>query len=390
MPYLDEVHERASRNAASFDAEHRLSRNDTLFSSWRARQMNVTRRNPVRAHAKKPVELIPPSPDLSPSFFPPYAHTGRIGPPRFPHDHVLIHEQASIERMGRAARLARRLLDYVCHPSVARAGRTTEEIDVLLREATLRAGAYPSPLNYVGFPKSVCSSVDEVVCHGIPDSRPLEAGSVASFDVSCYLRGVHGDNCATVVVGDAEDGYEEESFDWKDYDGSAAPSETMDGSSPPKKDWPSESNNIPRKTKFDSDEEEERFVTARRLVQAALESRDEGVAACRPGGCLSDIGGAIHAVADAYGYDTVRHYRGHGISSDFHCAPFVKHYRNGDAMELLPGMIFTIEPMIVEGSAECTEWSDDWTVATRDGGRAAQFEHTVLITEEGVRILTLP
>jgi len=292
--------------------------------------------------------------------------------------------------MTTAARLARRLLDYICHPSIAIVGRTTQDIDILLNKAALEHGAYPSPLNYHSFPKSVCSSINEVICHGIPDSRRLELGDVVSFDVSCYVGGVHGDNCATIVVGDVDDGFCEE-FSWEDStdenDETTKTAAATNESHPPR-DWPSSP--VPHKTTFSSPEEEERFVTARRLVEAALLSRDEGVAACRPGVCLSEIGGAIHAVADAYGYDTVRHYRGHGISSDFHCAPLVKHFRNNDAMELLPGMIFTIEPMITEGSAESNEWSDNWTVVTQDGGRAAQFEHTVLITETGVEILTLP
>jgi len=248
----------------------------------------------------------------------------------------------------------------------------------------------------MGFPKSICSSVNEVVCHGIPDGRELRTGDVVSFDVSCYVGGVHGDNCATVVVGDYDERWlsEEEKSgsgsgilalqfpEWNedDYYDLSGEYNFL------KRDW----RNVPYRTEFSSEEERMRFVTARRLVQAALESRDEGVKACRPGGCLSDIGAAIHAVADAYGYDTVRHYRGHGISTDFHCAPFVKHFRNDDKLELIPGMIFTIEPMIVEGTAECIEWEDQWTVVTEDFGRAAQFEHTVLITESGVEILTLP
>mmetsp|Transcript_13039 Transcript_13039/g.23950 ORF Transcript_13039/g.23950 Transcript_13039/m.23950 type:complete len:445 (+) Transcript_13039:56-1390(+) len=389
----NDIYERASHNATTFDTNHQLSQKDTIFSSWRSRQKNMTKQNPMKPHPKLPPKLIPPSPQYPPSFFPPYAHSGRIGPPQLSPDEVLIHDEPSIKRMTHAARVARKLLDYVCHPSIAKVGQTTEEIDKLLHKAALEQGAYPSPLNYFQFPKSVCSSINEVVCHGIPDSRPLELGDVVSFDVSCFVGGVHGDNCATVVVGDVDDGFDEE-FSW-DGDSRASSVGAVENhetktpnQSSPQKDWPSTI--VPHKLSFASPEEEERFVTARRLVQAALESRDEGVAACRPGGCLSDVGGAIHAVADAYGYDTVRPYRGHGISSDFHCAPFVKHFRNNDAMELLPGMIFTIEPMITEGSAECSEWSDDWTVVTQDGGRAAQFEHTVLITESGVEILTLP
>ena len=228
---------------------------------------------------------------------------------------------------------------------------------------------------------------------GIPDQRPLELGDIVSFDVSCYVGGVHGDNCATVIVGDLEEGYDvtnknaavvadNNNNSQKNEDSTTTPTTTT----PITRDWfiP------PHKTQFASDEERERIVTARRLVQAALDARDEGVAACKPGACLSDIGAAIHAVSDAYGYDTVRHYRGHGIAEEFHRAPFVKHFRNNDRMELLPGMIFTIEPMITEGKAECYEWSDNWTVVTRDGGRCAQFEHTVLITDDGVEVLNLP
>jgi len=286
-------------------------------------------------------------------------------PSLFP-SRVLIHDEDSTARMRTAARLARKVLDKAC--SMAAVGATTDSIDCAVHSAILRAGAYPSPLNYSGFPKSVCSSVNEVICHGIPDARSLKAGDVVSFDVSCFVGGVHGDNCATVIVGDTNDG---ESSD-----------NTEDGPS----DW----RGVPQKNKFASDEERELFITGRRLVQAALESLNEGVAACRPGANLSDIGSSIHAVADAYGYDTVRKYRGHGISSDFHCAPFVKHYRNTDSLILEPGMIFTIEPMLTEGNSDCFEWNDAWTVATVDGGRAAQFEHTVLITENGVEILTLP
>lgn len=319
-------------------------------------------RSPVTAHAVSPQRSIPSELNINP---PPYAGTGMVMPSLFP-SRVLIHDEDSIARMRTAARLARKVLDKAC--SMAAVGTTTDTIDCAVHSAILRAGAYPSPLNYSGFPKSVCSSVNEVICHGIPDARSLKAGDVVSFDVSCFVGGVHGDNCATVIVGDTND----------------------DESTDNAEDGPSDWRGVPQKTKFASDEERELFITGRRLVQAALESLNEGVAACRPGASLSDIGSSIHAVADAYGYDTVRKYRGHGISSDFHCAPFVKHYRNTDSLILEPGMIFTIEPMLTEGNSDCFEWNDAWTVATVDGGRAAQFEHTVLITENGVEILTLP
>ena len=255
--------------------------------------------------------------------------------------------------MKKSATLARQLLDYIVHPAISRPGHTTDQLNTVLHHATLCHSAYPSPLNYSGFPKSVCTSLNEVVCHGIPDSRTLQVGDVLSCDVSVYLDGVHGDNCGTVVVGDVDDDwYNDFSVEkWRgvggvgscgekkhagllSWDGysdwmaasssssssvvavgdhhpmkydqpssvaaaAAATTSTQLSSMHPKRDWPTFT--IPQKTNFASLEEEERIVTARRLVQAALESRDEGVAACKPGGCLSDIGAAIHAVADAYG-----------------------------------------------------------------------------------------
>ncbi|KAL7518533.1 hypothetical protein ACHAWX_003352 [Stephanocyclus meneghinianus] len=380
-----DTYDRALQNATAFDAYYNLD-----SDAWRSRQRSLIKLNPMKPYPRSPPNLIRPSPNYHSNFFPCYAHTGRIGPPSLPRDTVLIHDADSISKMRTAAKLARKLLDYACHPSVACVGTTTEQIDSLIRDAALANSAYPSPLNYMGFPKSVCSSINEVVCHGIPDTRPLKSGDVVSFDVSCYVGGVHGDNCATIIVGDSDhaNGHLlERSGNTPLLEQSTLRKSREDLTSPYlQKDWRS----VAYKTKFDSDEEEERFVTARRLVQAAIESRDEGVRACKPGACLSDVGAAIHAVADAYGYDTVRHYRGHGISSDFHCAPFVKHFRNNEKLQLIPGMIFTIEPMITEGTADCQEWDDDWTVLTKDGGRAAQFEHTVLITETGVEVLTAP
>jgi methionyl aminopeptidase len=172
-------------------------------------------------------------------------------------------------------------------------------------------------LNYANFPKSLCSSINEVICHGIPDGRPLEFGDVVSFDVSCYLDGVHGDNCATMIVGDKQDADQGGGVDWR---------------------------GVPYLMEFENKEQEAKFVAARRLVQAARESLYAAIDRCRPGGCMTEVGGAIHDVADAYGYHTVEKYRGHGISNEFHCAPFVKHYRNDDKCMLVPGMIFTIEP----------------------------------------------
>lgn len=241
---------------------------------------------PIQPHTITPRRRVPPH-ITKPS----YATTGIVPIPMY--THVLLHDKASIARMRAAARLARRALEHVC--SHVHVGVTTDELDEACHEYIISQDAYPSPLNYAGFPKSLCTSINEVICHGIPDLRPLEFGDVISLDVSCFYDGVHGDNCATVICGD----------------------EFCEGS---ETDW----RGVPMKTEFDSPQEELRVKAARRLVQATQESLLAGIEACRPGGCLSHVGAAIHEVADAYGYDTVRKYRGHGISHDFHCPPFVK------------------------------------------------------------------
>jgi len=284
---------------------------------------------PIVPFPSLPQKTIPKSLGIG---FPPYATTGYVSP--LYSQSPIIHGKESIKKMREAGSLARRILNLAC--SLAKEeGITTDEVNDIVHSAILEAGAYPSPLNYAGFPKSLCTSVNEVVCHGIPDGRPLCKADIVSLDVSVYLNGVHGDNCSTVIV--AED-------------------ETM--------------------------------TSQKRLLRCAREALQLAIDVCRPGACLSDIGAAVQKVVDEYGYDTVRKYRGHGIGSQFHIPPFVKHYKNEDKMELLPGMIFTIEPMITEGSSQCYEWEDQWTVVTIDGGRAAQFEHMVLITEDGAEVLT--
>lgn len=319
-------------------------------------------RDPVRPYPLTPKKIITRS-DIIP---PPYAETGN--PPNHDNTILIFSEDEHLANMRHAAKLARRVLDHAC--SVAKPGVTTDEVDTAVHEALLEAGAYPSPLNYVGFPKSLCSSVNEVICHGIPDTRPLEFGDIVSFDVSCFMNGVHGDNCATIVVGDEQE-TDEIGTDWRDvpYLGSKFFDDCRSD---------------------DNDADEATIRSARRLVHAARESLYEAINRIGPGSCLTDIGAAVQDVADSYGYSTVEKYRGHGIGADFHRPPFVKHYRNYDKLELVPGMVFTIEPMLVENAGDCFEWSDKWTVVTSDGGRAAQFEHTILIKEDGVEILTVP
>lgn len=227
---------------------------------------------------------------------PPYAETGFM-PVKysFSPDLVLIHDEKSVDKMRHAARLARKVLDLAC--AWAEPGVTTDEIDANVHAAILEHNAYPSPLNYAGFPKSVCSSINEVICHGIPDTRPLQVGDVVSFDVSCYLNGVHGDNCATVIVGDRQEVDQGGGVDWR---------------------------GVPYKMDWTTPEEASRMAASRRLVEATREGLYAGIDVCKPGGCLSDVGNAIHAVADEYGLDTVRKYRGHGIADVFHTAPYIK------------------------------------------------------------------
>ncbi len=174
-----------------------------------------------------------------------------------------------------------------------------------------------------------------MVCHAIPDDRPLEDGDIVSLDVSCYLNGFHGDNCATVAVGKGDKG-------------------------------------------------------AYRLIKACKEALQAGISVCKSGNCLTQIGSAVEDVASSYGYESVQAYCGHGIGHQvFHALPFVQHFRNTDVLKLEPGFIFTIEPSLTEGSQDTEIWPDKWTVATRDGGRSAQFEHVILITDDGCEILTV-
>ena len=226
----------------------------------------------------------------------------------------ILHSPESIDRMRRAARLARKALDVACQ--LVQVGVTTDHIDATVHAYLIDHGAYPSPLNYAGFPKSLCTSVNEVICHGIPDLRPLQFGDVVSIDVSCYVTsdndnddapgrsspvGVHGDNCATVIVGDAQTN-NTIGTDWR---------------------------GVPYRSTFDDPMQEAQFEESRRLVATAHEALMAGIAVCRPGGCLSDIGAAIERVSDREHYSSVRKYRGHGIGTDLHCPPFVRHYANG-------------------------------------------------------------
>ncbi len=259
---------------------------------------------------------------------PDYASTGR---PRGVGAEVRTAEE--LVRMRRACAAAARVLRLA--GEAVRPGIATDAIDELAHAEIVRLGGYPSPLNYRGFPKSICTSVNEVICHGIPDSRPLESGDIVNLDVTVYLEGMHGDCSATFLVGEVD-------------------------------------------------------AEGRRLVQVARECLHQGVAAIRPGRPISDIGRAIEAFASQHGYGVVRSYCGHGIGDTFHTSLQIPHHYDPRARTVMaPGMTFTVEPMITEGTWEDRLWDDGWTAVTDDGKRSAQFEHTMLVTEDGAEILTV-
>jgi methionyl aminopeptidase len=244
-----------------------------------------------------------------------------------------IMEGERLERMRRACRAAAQVLKVAGQQ--VRVGITTDEIDAVAHAEYLRLGGYPSTLNYHGFPKSLCTSVNEVICHGIPDDRPLADGDIVNLDVTIFLEGMHGDCSATYLVGDVDE-------------------------------------------------------ASRKLVRVTHEAMMLGIGAVRPGRPVCEIGKAIEAHTKKYGYGVVRAYCGHGIGEKFHTSLQVAHYYEPSSdRRLMPGMTFTIEPMITAGTWEHKTWKDGWTAVTADGLRTAQFEHTVLVTQEGVEILTV-
>lgn len=250
---------------------------------------------------------------------------------------VEIKTQREIEAMREVGRLAADSLSKVAE--LIRPGITTNEINAFVHEDTLKKGARPAPLGYRNgdsppFPKSVCTSLNEVVCHGIPSSRVLREGDIINVDITHVYRGFHGDTSATFYVG--------------------RPSED-----------------------------------AKRVTEVARRSLELGIAAVRPGARLGDIGAAIQEFAEPHGCSVVEDFVGHGIGRKFHDEPKVAHYgERGKGIRLKPGMTFTIEPMINLGTHEVRILDDEWTAVTADGKLSAQFEHTVLVTPSGVEVLT--
>jgi methionyl aminopeptidase len=260
---------------------------------------------------------------------PPYADTGKVDDL----DEPRIKAADTIERMRVTGKLAAEILRLAgekVQPGVA-----TEEIDAHVHELCIERDCYPSPLNYNGFPKSVCTSVNEVICHGIPDSRQLQDGDIVNLDVTAYHLGVHGDTNATFLVGDVD-------------------------------------------------------PASRQLVRVTEEAMWLGIEAVKPGRPLSDIGKAIETHAKKYRYGVIRAFVGHSIGEEFHGDIQVLHYYDTrNSLTMQTGMTFTIEPMIAVGAWQQRMWDDGWTASTTDGKRTAQFEHTMVVTDDGVELLTL-
>ena len=246
-----------------------------------------------------------------------------------------IKSPETIEKIRVAGRIAAQALQVV--GEAVRPGITTDELDRIGHEFIISHNAYPSCLGYMGFPKSLCTSINEVICRGIPDDRPLEDGDIVNVDITAYYDGVHGDTCAMFEVGNVD---------------------------------------------------EESHLLIERTRNAMM----RGIKAVRPGREINVIGRVIESYAHRFDYGVVRDFTGHGVGEAFHSGLIVPHYdaapAHNEVME--EGMVFTIEPMLNLGGIEWEQWDDDWTVVTKDRGRSAQFEHTIVVTEDGAEILTLP
>lgn len=259
-------------------------------------------------------------------------YVGRPAPA--PYDGPEVKDAATIEAMRVAGRIAADALATV--GAAIRPGLTTDELDRIGHEYLCDHGAYPSTLGYRGYPKSLCSSLNEVICHGIPDSTELQDGDICNIDITAFIGGVHGDTNATFLVGEVAD-------------------------------------------------------EARLLVERTREATRRAIKAVQPGRPISVIGRVIESYARRFGYGVVRDFTGHGIGTTFHSGLVIPHYDDPSlTTPLEEGMTFTIEPMITLGTHEWDMWDDGWTVLTRDRLWTAQFEHTIVVTATGSEILTLP
>jgi methionyl aminopeptidase len=242
---------------------------------------------------------------------------------------------AEVEKIRAAGKIAAQAIALVgehCQPGI-----TTDELDRIGHEFLIASGAYPSALQYRGFPKSICTSVNEVICHGIPDNTVLQNGDIVNIDITAFKDGFHGDSNQTFLVGEVVD-------------------------------------------------------EVKLLVERTRESLSRAIAAVAPGRQINIIGRTIEAYAKRFGYGVVRDFTGHGIGKAFHSGLVIPHYDAAPqySTEMQVGMVFTIEPMLTLGTYNWDMWPDNWTVLTRDKSITAQFEHTLVVTETGADILTLP
>ena len=257
-------------------------------------------------------------------------YVGRPGPA--PHVGGDKYDDETIGRIRAASKLAAQALELVL--SEAKPGVTTDFLDQVGHEFLCDSGAYPSTLGYRGYPKSLCTSLNEVICHGIPDDTVMEDGDIVNVDISAYLDGVHGDTNGTVIIGQADSEVE-------------------------------------------------------LLVERTKEAMMRGIRAAKPGREVNIIGRAIETYAKRFNYGVVRDFTGHGVGTSFHSGLIIPHYDEPAYRDIIePGMVFTVEPMLTLGSQDWDMWNDDWTVTTKDKSFTAQFEHTILITESGAEILT--
>ncbi|MEU2085651.1 type I methionyl aminopeptidase [Streptomyces albus] len=277
-----------------------------------------------------PGKLSPPR--AVPASIPRPEYVGKPAPT--PYDGPEVQDAETIEKMRVAGRIAARAMEEAAKHIAP--GVTTDKLDEVAHQYMIDHGAYPSTLGYRSFPKSLCTSVNEVICHGIPDSTVLRDGDIVNLDVTAYVDGVHGDNNATYLCGEV-------------------------------------------------DEE------SQLLVERTREALNRAIKSVKPGRQLNVIGRVIESYAKRFGYGVVRDFTGHGINTSFHSGLIVPHYDDPRATTVMrPGMTFTIEPMLTLGTHEWDMWDDGWTVVTKDRRRTAQFEHTLVVTETGADILTLP
>lgn len=265
-----------------------------------------------------------------PASIPRPEYVGRPGPA--PHQGGDKYNPETITRIRKASKIAAQALEVVL--TNAKPGMTTDDLDRIGHEFLISQNAYPSTLGYRGFPKSLCSSMNEVICHGIPDDTVLEDGDLLNIDISAYIDGVHGDTNGTVLVGEGTQELED-------------------------------------------------------LVTRTKEAMLRGINAAMPGRQVNIIGRAIETYAKRFNYGVVKEFTGHGVGTSFHTGLIIPHYDEPEYDTLIEvGMVFTVEPMITLGTADWDMWQDDWTVTTKDKQHTAQFEHTILITEDGPEILT--